>query len=80
MDLYQLGYIWSYFVFACIIFGAWKLRYVALRTLAWIVRKAKLLALLPVVFVQCWCNDKLNKAVRKQLNAIEAERYAQRNQ
>lgn len=79
MDLIQLGYIWSYFVFACIIFGAWKLRYVALRMVTWTVRKAVLLVCLPVVFVKCWFNDRLDKAVRKRLNEIEAEEFARRN-
>ena len=79
MSVYELGYIWSYFVMACIIYGAWRIRYAALRLVMWLYRKAQLMALVPVVFVKCWCNDKLNKAVRKQLNEIEAERFAARN-
>ena len=80
MDLYQLGYIWSYFVIACIIFGAWKLRYAALRIVTWTVRKAKLLALMPVVFVKCLFASVVAKEVRKQLWAKEAEEFARRNQ
>lgn len=80
MSVYELGYLISVATWLCIFYVAYRVRFIVLNLVKWVVTKAILTAKLPVVFIKCLFASFIAKEVRKQLWAKEAEDYAKRNQ
>lgn len=80
MYVYELGYSISAATWLFIFYVAYRVRFIALNSVKWVVTKTILAAKLPVVFVKCLFASIIAKEVRKQLWAREAEEFAKRNQ
>lgn len=80
MSVYELGYLISVATWLFFFYVAYRVRFIALSLVKWVVTKAILTAKLPVVFIKCLFASIVVKEVRKQLWTKEAEDYAKRNQ
>lgn len=80
MSVYELGYLISAATWLFIFYVAYRVRFIALNLVKWVVTKTIIIVKLPVVFVKCLFASIVAKEVRKQLWAKEAEDYAKRNQ